>query len=94
MVWSRPPSLSLSRKPAIKSFVGGLPSSDRDASIVRSTVNLAHDLGLRVVAEGVETAEALHHLTAMGCDDAQGYLFALPQPGTELLERVQRGEWG
>jgi EAL domain-containing protein (putative c-di-GMP-specific phosphodiesterase class I) len=30
----------------------------------------------------------------MGCDDAQGYLFALPQPGTELLERVQRGEWG
>lgn len=77
-----------------KSFVSGMASADRDASIVRSTINLAHDLGLRVVAEGVEADETLTLLAAIGCDDAQGYLLALPQPGTELLERVQRGEWG
>ena len=77
-----------------KSFVSGMASSDRDASIVRSTIHLAHDLGLRVVAEGVETTETLALLAAMGCDDAQGYLLALPQPGTEMLERVTRGEWG
>lgn len=75
-----------------KSFVSGMASSDRDASIVRSTIHLAHDLGLRVVAEGVGTEETLALLAAMGCDDAQGYLLALPQPGTELLERVDRGE--
>jgi EAL domain-containing protein (putative c-di-GMP-specific phosphodiesterase class I) len=77
-----------------KSFVRGVASSDRDESIVRSTIHLAHDLGLRAVAEGVETAEMLALVTAMGCDDAQGYWIALPQPGPELLERVTRGQWG
>jgi diguanylate cyclase (GGDEF)-like protein len=77
-----------------KSFVSGMASSDRDASIVRSTIHLAHDLGLRVVAEGVETEETLALVAAMGCDEAQGYLLALPQSGAELLARVQRGEWG
>jgi diguanylate cyclase (GGDEF)-like protein len=77
-----------------KSFVSGMASADRDASIVRSTINLAHDLGLRVVAEGVETEETLALLAKMGCDDAQGYLLAQPQPAAKLLERVQHGQWG
>jgi EAL domain-containing protein (putative c-di-GMP-specific phosphodiesterase class I) len=56
--------------------------------------DLAHDLGLRVVAEGVETADALAALAAMGCDDAQGYVIARPLSGADLLQRVTAGEWG
>jgi diguanylate cyclase (GGDEF)-like protein len=77
-----------------KSFVSGMASSDCDASIVRSIIDLAHNLGLRVVAEGVETEQTLALAATMGCDDVQGYLLALPQPGMELLARVTRGEWG
>ena len=49
-----------------------------DAKIVRSTVDLAHALGLSVVAEGVENASILKQLQALGCDDAQGFHFAKP----------------
>jgi EAL domain-containing protein (putative c-di-GMP-specific phosphodiesterase class I) len=66
----------------------------RDASIVRSTINLAHDLGLRVVAEGVETAEALAMIARLGCDEAQGYFIARPQDGTALAGWLGRGGWG
>ena len=47
--------------------------SERDAVIVRSAISLAHDLGLRVVAEGVEDAATLAQLARLGCDEAQGY---------------------
>jgi EAL domain-containing protein (putative c-di-GMP-specific phosphodiesterase class I) len=67
-----------------RSFVHHMDSSPVDATIVRSTIELAHDLGLHVVAEGVETAEILHALAALGCDCAQGYFFAKPMPGTDL----------
>jgi EAL domain-containing protein (putative c-di-GMP-specific phosphodiesterase class I) len=77
-----------------KSFVGGMSSSDCDASIVRSITRLAHDLGLRVVAEGVETSEALALVQSMGCDEAQGFFIARPQPGDHLLEWVRQGNWG
>jgi len=68
-----------------KSIVFGVTESQRDALIVRSAVDLAHGLGLKVTAEGVETEAALAILTAMGCDNAQGYLIARPQPLKELL---------
>ena len=54
--------------------------SQRDALIVRSTIDLAHSLGLKVAAEGVETNACFSLLSAMGCDHAQGYLIARPQP--------------
>ena len=77
-----------------KSFVIGTSSSDHDASIVRSTIRLAHDLGLRVVAEGVETSDALALLQSAGCDEAQGFLIAPPQSGAQLLEWARQGNWG
>ena len=51
-----------------------------DAAIVRSTIDLAHNLGLRVVAEGVESEDAWRHLEALGCDFAQGYYLSRPLP--------------
>jgi EAL domain-containing protein (putative c-di-GMP-specific phosphodiesterase class I)/GGDEF domain-containing protein len=68
-----------------KSIVQGVTESQRDALIVRSTVDLAHSLGLKVTAEGVETEACFALLSAMGCDRAQGYLIARPLPFKELL---------
>jgi EAL domain-containing protein (putative c-di-GMP-specific phosphodiesterase class I) len=75
-----------------RSFVMEMHRNDNDAAIVRSTVNLARDLGLEVVAEGVETPAAWRGLEALHCDLAQGYLLSRPLPATELtpwlLERA------
>ena len=68
-----------------KSLITDLTESQRDALIVRSTIDLAHSLGMKVTAEGVETANAFQLLAAMGCDSIQGYLIAKPQPLNELL---------
>lgn len=62
-----------------KSFVLGLASSTEDEIIVRSIVDLGHNLGLKVTAEGVEDAAALEILRRYGCDKTQGYLFSRPQ---------------
>nr|WP_255479318.1 bifunctional diguanylate cyclase/phosphodiesterase [Quadrisphaera sp. RL12-1S] len=62
------------------SFTAGLLADDRARTIVGSTVALAHALGLSVVAEGVEDAETLACLAALGCDEVQGYLYAAPMP--------------
>jgi EAL domain-containing protein (putative c-di-GMP-specific phosphodiesterase class I)/GGDEF domain-containing protein len=71
-----------------KSIVQGVTDSQRDALIVRSTIDLAHSLGLKVTAEGVETPDCFSLLSAMGCDHAQGYLIAKPLPLKELLTFV------
>jgi predicted signal transduction protein with EAL and GGDEF domain len=68
-----------------KTFITALSESHRDALLVKSTIDLAHGLGLKVVAEGVETADTLALLTGMGCDIAQGYLIARPMPLEDLL---------
>jgi diguanylate cyclase (GGDEF)-like protein/PAS domain S-box-containing protein len=59
-----------------RSFVAGLPHQAEDAAIVASIVNLAHNLGLVALAEGVETQEQAEHLRALGCDQAQGFLWS------------------
>jgi EAL domain-containing protein (putative c-di-GMP-specific phosphodiesterase class I) len=61
-----------------QSFVRNLGNGEREQSLVRSMISLSHDLGYRVVAEGVETAAVADQLTAMACDEAQGYHFARP----------------
>lgn len=69
-----------------KAFILGLDESARDALLVKSTIDLAHSLGLKVTAEGVETASALALLSGMGCDLAQGYFIARPMPMVGLME--------
>ena len=68
-----------------KSFVLGMQSGGGDVQIVRSTIDLAHNLGLTVVAEGVEDAILLNRLRAMACDEAQGYHISRPMPAEEFL---------
>jgi EAL domain-containing protein (putative c-di-GMP-specific phosphodiesterase class I) len=63
-----------------RSFVSSMARDDNDLTIVRSTVDLSHNLGLEVVAEGVEDAETLRALAGLGCDRAQGYLVSPPLP--------------
>jgi diguanylate cyclase (GGDEF)-like protein/PAS domain S-box-containing protein len=69
-------------------FVRGLGQDAADTAIVRSVIDLAHALGLVVVAEGVETADQVAHLRRLGCDQAQGYFFARPQPAEELERQL------
>jgi len=68
-----------------RSFVRDIAARERDAAIVRSTIDLAHSLGLTLVAEGIEDAAGADLLRRMGCDIAQGYYFGRPQPGTDVL---------
>ena len=68
-----------------RSFVSNLTTSEEDAAIVRSTIDLGRHLGLVVVAEGVETQEAMATLSQLGCTEAQGYYFSRPVPPDELI---------
>ena len=68
-----------------KLFIESLSNNQRDALLVRSTIDLAHGLGMKVTAEGVENPAAFALLAAMGCDMAQGYLISRPVPVNELL---------
>jgi diguanylate cyclase len=72
-----------------KSFVLEMTTDESDALIVRSTIDLAHNLGLRVVAEGVESAEAWMRLAALGCDLAQGFHLSRPLPASGLLALLE-----
>jgi diguanylate cyclase len=67
-----------------KSFVLDMLDDRSHAAIVRSVIDLAHNLGFEVVAEGVETEQVLAELSALGCDIAQGYLLARPMPAGDL----------
>jgi diguanylate cyclase (GGDEF)-like protein len=67
-----------------RSFVRSMATDTNDATIVRSTIDLGRNLGLTVVAEGVETAETLERLKELGCDVAQGYFMGRPAPAEEL----------
>lgn len=79
--------LPLSELKIDRSFVENAHRNANDAVLVRSTVQLAHELGLKVVAEGVETQECLEFLRGIGCDMAQGYLISRPVP-VETFEEI------
>jgi len=81
--------LPLHRLKIDRVFVRGLPADDRDAGIVRAIVQLAHALGLSVLAEGVETAAQRDFLAAAGCDDMQGWLIAPALDVTQLARFLQ-----
>jgi diguanylate cyclase len=73
-----------------RSFVSQMTSNASDAVIVRSTVDLGRNLGLRVVAEGVEDSPTLLELDALGCDAVQGYYISRPVAADELVQWLQR----
>jgi EAL domain-containing protein (putative c-di-GMP-specific phosphodiesterase class I) len=77
-----------------RSFVIGLGTSQDDV-IVRSTIDLAHNLGLSVVAEGVETLDVQERLLALGCDAAQGFFISAPA-GADVTRQwiAERGAQG
>lgn len=71
-----------------RSFVADMTISRQDRMIVLATIKLAQSLGLRVVAEGVESEDVHNALVSIGCDHAQGYLYGRPQPADEILESL------
>jgi len=77
-----------------RSFVMRLSTLSDEAVIVRSTVDLAHNLGLTVVAEGVEDEAALDILVAYGCDSAQGYLFSPPCAADDFATWLSESPYG
>jgi diguanylate cyclase len=77
-----------------RSFVRDVDTNLNSASIVGAVVKLAHDLGLKVVAEGIETAAVYQRVRELGCDVAQGYLFSRPLLAGAFVEFVKRQEQG
>ncbi len=72
-----------------KSFVQDMQVNDRDRIMVEKTIEMGHELGMQVVAEGVETSEQLAFLRLKGCDVAQGYFFSRPIPPAEMVKWLQ-----
>ncbi|MBI3609409.1 MAG: EAL domain-containing protein [Nitrospirae bacterium] len=77
-----------------RSFVTEMAANRDDEVIVRSTIELGHNLGLKVVAEGVESQEILDRLIALGCDEAQGYYLCRPLPADDLGRWLKESPWG
>ena len=76
-----------------RAFVMEMTVNDSDDVIVRSTIDLAHNLGLKVTAEGVETAAAWNRLCTLGCDRSQGYFMARPMPVDQLERWLGESPW-
>ena len=74
-----------------QSFVKGMTSNRDDAAIVAATINLAHSLGLRAVAEGVEDEPTLARLTELGCELGQGWLISHPVPADRVPALIAKG---
>lgn len=77
-----------------RSFISAMSDSEQDKQIVRSTIDLAHNLGLHVVAEGIEEPETLDLLRLYSCDYAQGFYFCRPLPPDELEHWLYSSPWG
>lgn len=85
-------SLPVSKIKIDKSFVLEMLGSHSDAKIVHATIDLAHNLGLQVIAEGVENREVLALLDQLRCDEVQGYYISAPLPGNEVLSWLRQAE--
>lgn len=85
--------LSVAELKIDKSFVLEMSHDSDDEAIVRSTIDLAHNMGLRVVAEGVENVQVLGMLKKMGCDQAQGFYIAKPMSAEQLEPFAEASVW-
>jgi len=78
-----------------RAFVSSMNTNTKNAQIVRTIVMLAHNLGMGVTAEGVETIEQLSELTAINCEEGQGYFFSKPVDGSDverlIVSQLERG---
>ena len=70
-----------------------MATDENDAVIVRSTIDLAHNLGRRVIAEGIENQDTLHLLEMLGCDGGQGYLIAKPMPAVNFERWLRESDY-
>jgi EAL domain-containing protein (putative c-di-GMP-specific phosphodiesterase class I) len=75
-----------------RSFVSNITANPHDTVIIKSIITLAHSLGLKVIAEGVETEQQLHFLREHECDLMQGYLFSKPVPEDMFTQLLQAGK--
>src|ERR1700732_3979333 len=75
-----------------RSFVNDVATDADDAAIVSATIGLAHHMGLRVIAEGVETPNQLSFLALHQCDEGQGYYFSPPLPPTDMEDLLRSGK--
>jgi len=89
-------SLAVGELKLDRTFIVGLATANdgRNLALVRATIALAHAIGLRVVAEGIEDKATLHLLGSLGCDIVQGYLVGRPKPARELSFEEHRTELG
>ncbi len=81
-------SFAIDRIKIDKSFVDGVPHDPHNKSIVKAIIALAHNLNIKVIAEGVETIEQLQYLVKENCDEMQGYYFSKPKPAAEIKEMI------
>jgi len=79
---------------ADRSFVTTMASVPGDAVIVRSIIDLGHNLGVQIVAEGVEDETTMNLLIDCGCDEAQGYYFSRPLPGPDVVQWLDTSPYG
>lgn len=86
-------SLPVAKIKIDKTFVMNMGSGEGNEAIVRSTIDLAHNLGLKAVAEGVETEKSWTKLKELGCDLAQGYYMSKPLPAEELTEWLRSSKF-
>jgi len=76
-----------------KAFVDGVAQGPEDAALAAAIVRLGHTLHLQTVAEGVEAADQVRHLRKLGCEQAQGYLFAKPLPAEQIPACLEPGHF-
>jgi len=72
-----------------RSFIAGLPFDQESVAIVRAVSALAQSLGLRLNAEGIEQPEQVTFLRLLGCNEGQGYLYGVPMPASEMVEKLE-----
>ena len=85
-------TLPIHRLKIDRSFVSDIRNRHDDAVIVESIITLAHNLGLTVIAEGVEMADQIIHLKTAGCDQVQGYFISRPVPAEVARAQLRQGQ--